>query len=74
MPRKRAIPAGAVRRQCPICHQFFGPMTDALFEVNWRQHITMSERHKRYLALAARQVLERAGRGNPPMPGDEWPS
>jgi len=73
-------------------------MTQALFQVNWRQHVTMSERHKRYVALAARQtsesdrrahleeraaradiskalgVLERSGKDNPPMPGDEWQS
>jgi hypothetical protein len=34
MPRKRAIPGGAIRRQCPTCHKLFKPMTEALWEVN----------------------------------------
>ena len=58
MSRKRAVPAGAARRQCPICHKNFKPMTDDLWRVNFTQHVTMSERHKTYLRLVQARATE----------------
>lgn len=58
MPRKRTVPAGAIRRHCPICHKNFKPMTDELWKVNFARHLTMSERHKIYVRLAQERAAE----------------
>jgi len=52
MSRKRKIPAGAKKRECPDCHQGFRPRTDAEWRWVWQLHIT-SERHKRAIGKSS---------------------
>jgi hypothetical protein len=46
-----AKPRGA----CPVCHQVFNPATDRQGAQRWIYHLSMSERHKKYVALAKLQ-------------------
>ena len=66
MSKRRAIPIGAKPRgPCPVCHQGFRAMTDAMWENVWKEHLRLSERHKKYLAVTSRVAN---GKGFPQSP------
>jgi hypothetical protein len=46
-PRSLKYPAGAQRRECPLCRQAFRPMTDAQWRNVWQLHEKLSIRHQR---------------------------
>jgi hypothetical protein len=60
MYRKRAIPTGAIRRQCPDCLQIFGFMTDTQLAVVWPSHLR-SIRHNKWID-AKNSAADRAAR------------
>jgi hypothetical protein len=55
MPKR--YPPDAIRRECPVCHQGFKPMTQRLFDWIWRSHLD-SIRHRRYVALAEQKTKQ----------------
>ncbi len=42
------------RGPCPVCNQGFSPATDRQWAQRWNYHLLMSERHKKYVALASK--------------------
>jgi len=57
MPRKRAVPLGALKRSC-VCGQHFREMTEAQWRHVRQQHESLSERHKRYRTLKGEGALK----------------